>query len=298
MKVLITDGLCEKGQEILSKAGIDVDLRHYEPEELVRAIPEYDCVLVRSATKVPKAVIDAGTKLKVIARGGAGIDNIDHEYAKTKGIPTLNTPAANSASVAELAIAHMFALARFLNRSNISMREGKWEKKKYKGFELAGKTLGIIGCGKIGQLTAEKALGLGMKVIGTDPVVKESRVDIGFTSFEEVLKKADIISMHVPKMKAPLIGKHEIDKMKDGVYIINCARGGVVDEKALLDALNSGKVAGAGLDVYVNEPADNTELITHPAVSVTPHIGAATVEAQERVGIEIAEKIVDALKRS
>ncbi|MFO7840675.1 MAG: D-2-hydroxyacid dehydrogenase [Fidelibacterota bacterium] len=297
MKVLITDGLCEKGQEILKEAGIDFLIKHYEPEELIREIPEYDCVLVRSATKVPAEVIDAGKNLKVIARGGAGIDNIDHEYAKTKGIPTLNTPAANSASVAELAIAHMFALARFLNRSNISMPEGKWEKKKYKGFELAGKTLGVIGCGKIGQLTAEKALGLGMKVLATDPVVKECPLDIDFTSYDDVLEKSDIISLHVPKMKEALIKKEDIDKMKDGVYIINCARGGVVDEKALLDALNSGKVAGAGLDVYVNEPTDNMELVAHPNTSVTPHIGASTAEAQERVGIEIAEKIVKALNK-
>ena len=296
MKVLITDGLCEKGQEILTKAGIDFLIKHYEPEELIKEIPQYDCVLVRSATKVPKAVIDAGKNLKVIARGGAGIDNIDHEYAKSKGIPTLNTPAANSASVAELAIAHMFALARYLNLSNITMREGKWEKKKYKGFELAGKTLGIIGCGKIGQLTAEKALGLGMRVIAADPVVCDSKLDIDFLPMEKVLGTADIISLHVPKMKEALIGKKEIEKMKDGVYVINCARGGVVDEAALLDALNSGKVAGAGIDVWEKEPTDNSELVNHPGVSATPHVGAATAEAQERVGIEIAEKIVKALK--
>lgn len=296
MKVLITDGLSTRGQEILKEAGIDFDVQHYEPVELIKVIADYDCVLVRSATKIPKDVIDAGKKLKVIARGGAGIDNIDHEYAKTKGIPVLNTPAANSASVAELAIAHMFALARFLNQSNITMREGKWEKKKYKGIELAGKTLGLIGCGKIGRLTAEKALGLGMKVIACDPIVKEIDIDVKLLDFEDVLKEADFISLHVPKMKEALIGKKEIEMMKDGVYIINCARGGIVDEDALLDALNSGKVAGAGLDVYVSEPTDNTALVSHPNVSVTPHVGASTAEAQDRVGVEIAEKIVAALK--
>jgi D-3-phosphoglycerate dehydrogenase / 2-oxoglutarate reductase len=296
MKVLITDGLSNQGQEILKTAGIDLDIQHYEPEDLVKAIADYDCVLVRSATKIPKEVIDAGKKLKVIARGGAGIDNIDHEYAKSKGIPVLNTPAANSASVAELAIAHMFALARFLHQSNITMREGKWEKKKYKGIELAGKTLGLIGCGKIGKLTAEKALGLGMKVIGCDTVVKDLGPDVKILDFDAVLRESDFISLHVPKMKEPLIGKKEIAMMKDGVYLINCARGGVVDENALLEALNSGKVAGAGIDVYVNEPTDNMELVSHPNVSVTPHVGASTQEAQDRVGVEIAEKIVAALK--
>ncbi|MDD3095349.1 MAG: D-2-hydroxyacid dehydrogenase [Candidatus Neomarinimicrobiota bacterium] len=296
MKILITDGLSAQGQAILKKSGIEYDIHFYEPDELIKAIVDYDCVLVRSATKIPKEVIDAGKKLKVIARGGAGIDNIDHVYALSKGIPVLNTPAANSASVAELAIAHMFVLARFLHQSNISMREGKWEKKKYKGIELAGKTLGLIGCGKIGRLTAEKALGLGMKVVGCDPIVKDLGHNAQIHDFEEVLRESDFISLHVPKMKEALIGKKEIAMMKDGVYIINCSRGGVVDENALLEALNSGKVAGAGLDVFVNEPTDNMALISHPNVSVTPHVGASTNEAQDRVGVEIAEKIVAALK--
>lgn len=296
MKVLITDGLSAQGQAILKEAGIEFDIHFYEPEDLIKAIADYDGVLVRSATKIPKEVIDAGKKLKVIARGGAGIDNIDHEYARSKGIPVLNTPAANSASVAELTIAHMFVLARFMHQANLTMREGKWEKKKYKGIELAGKTLGLIGCGKIGRLTAEKALGLGMKVVGCDPIVKDLGEKVQILDFDEVLRKSDFISLHVPKMKEALIGKNEIAKMKDGVYIINCARGGVVDEAALLEALNSGKVAGAGLDVFVDEPTNNRTLINHPHVSVTPHIGASTVEAQDRVGVEIAEKIVAALK--
>lgn len=295
MKVLISDGLSQKGQEILENAGIECVNKHYSPEELVENIKDYECILVRSATRVPKEVIDAGKKLICIARGGAGIDNIDHEYAKTKGIPTLNTPAANSASVAELAIAHMFALARFLHKSNVTMREGKWNKKEYKGIELNGKTLGIIGCGKIGTLTAKRAKALGMKIIGSDVCLRDID-EIEMHSFDEVLAKADFVSLHVPKQAKPLIGAAEIAKMKDGVYIINCARGGVIDETSLLDALNSGKVAGAGIDVYTEEPTKNIELVSHPNVSVTPHVGASTAEAQERVGSEIAEKIVLALK--
>jgi len=295
MKVLISDGLSKKGQEILENAGIEFVNEHYEPEELVEKIKDFECILVRSATKVPKEVIDAGEKLVCIARGGAGIDNIDHQYAKTKGIPTLNTPAANSASVAELAIAHMFSLARNLHKSNVTMRKGEWNKKQYKGIELNAKTLGLVGCGKIGQLTAGIANALGMKVLGYDPYVKEAE-GIKMVSMDDLLAHADYVSVHVPKQPEPVIGAAEIAKMKDGVYIINCARGGVVDEKALLDALNSGKVAGAGIDVYVEEPTKNMELVSHPNVSVTPHVGASTAEAQERVGSEIAEKIVKALK--
>ena len=295
MKVLISDGLSKKGQEILENAGIEFVNEHYEPEELVEKIKDFECILVRSATKVPKEVIDAGEKLVCIARGGAGIDNIDHQYAKTKGIPTLNTPAANSASVAELAIAHMFSLARNLHKSNVTMRKGEWNKKQYKGIELNAKTLGLVGCGKIGQLTAGIANALGMKVLGYDPYVKEAE-GIKMVSMDDLLAHADYVSVHVPKQPEPVIGAAEIAKMKDGVYIINCARGGVVDEKALLDALNSGKVAGAGIDVYVEEPTKNMELVSHPNVSVTPHVGASTAEAQERVGSEIAEKIVKTLK--
>lgn len=297
MKVLITDGLSPKGQKILENNGIDFDIQFYEPNELIKAIADYDSVLVRSATKVPKEVIDAGKKLKVIARAGAGIDNIDHQYAKSIGIPVLNTPGANSASVAELVFAHMFALARFIPQANITMRNGEWNKKAYKGIELAGKTLGIVGFGKIGQLTANIALGLGMKVLATDVIDVKTDMDVTITSKEELFKNADFISLHIPKPTQPFITKKEIDMMKDGVYIINCARGGVVDEKDLLDALNLGKVSGAGIDVYMEEPTRNIELVSHPKVSVTPHVGASTKEAQDRVGIEIAEKLVEALKK-
>jgi len=296
MKVLITDGISPKGQDILKANGIDFHIEHYEPVELIKVIPEYDAVLVRSATKIPKEVIDAGINLKFIARGGTGIDNIDHQYAKSKGITILNTPGANSASVAELAFAHLFALARFIPQANITMRKGEWNKKAYKGRELAGKTLGIIGFGVIGKLTAKIALGLGIKVIATDIAEIKTDLDVTISTIEDVFRNSDFISLHVPKMSEPLITAKEIEMMKDGVYIINCARGGVIDEKDLLDALNSGKVAGAGLDVFAEEPPQNMDLVNHPKVSVTPHIGANTIEAQDRIGIIIAEKLVEAFK--
>ena len=296
MKVLITDGISPKGQDILKANGIDFHIEHYEPVELIKVIPEYDAVLVRSATKIPKEVIDAGINLKFIARGGTGIDNIDHQYAKSKGITILNTPGANSASVAELAFAHLFALARFIPQANITMRKGEWNKKAYKGRELAGKTLGIIGFGVIGKLTAKIALGLDIKVIATDIAEIKTDLDVTISTIEDVFRNSDFISLHVPKMSEPLITAKEIEMMKDGVYIINCARGGVIDEKDLLDALNSGKVAGAGLDVFAEEPPQNMDLVNHPKVSVTPHIGASTIEAQDRIGIIIAEKLVEAFK--
>ena len=296
MKILITDGLSKEGQAILRQAGIEFDIQFYEPAELLKVIPAYDGILVRSATNVPREVIDAGKKLKVIARGGAGIDNIDHKYAKSIGIPVLNTPAANSHSVAELVFAHLFALARFIPQANITMREGKWEKKAYaKGIELAGKILGIVGFGKIGQIVARLAHGLGMQVIVYDIAETKTDLPIRMVSFPDLLKNSDFITLHVPKQAQPLIGVSEIEMMKPGVFIINCARGNVVDEKALLKGLKSGKIGGAGLDVYAEEPTQNLELVRHPRVSVTPHTGASTIEAQERVGVEIATKIVTTL---
>jgi len=296
MKILITDGLSKEGQAILRQAGIEFDIQFYEPAELLKVIPAYDGILVRSATNVPREVIDAGKKLKVIARGGAGIDNIDHKYAKSIGIPVLNTPAANSHSVAELVFAHLFALARFIPQANITMREGKWEKKAYaKGLELAGKILGIVGFGKIGQIVARLAHGLGMQVIVYDIAETKTDLPIRMVSFPDLLKNSDFITLHVPKQAQPLIGVSEIEMMKPGVFIINCARGNVVDEKALLKGLKSGKIGGAGLDVYAEEPTQNLELVRHPRVSVTPHTGASTIEAQERVGVEIATKIVTTL---
>jgi len=285
----------------LTNAGHEVVDQKFTPEELLEKIKDFDAIIVRSATKVTKDVIDNGPNLKCIARGGVGLDNIDVAYAKEKGIPVLNTPGASSISVAELAIAHMFAVARFLNLSNTAMRQGQWPKKDYaKGFELTGKTLGLFGFGNIGKETAKRALGLGMKVIAFDPFVTSTDLNVELKTKDEVLANSDFISMHIPlnKTEGPAITSVEFAKMKNGVVIINCARGGVIVEQDLLDALNSGKVRAAGIDVFVNEPCTEAqkELINHPNVSVTPHIGAQTVEAQDRVGIEIAEKVVDALK--
>ncbi len=301
MKVLISDGLSEAGQKILIDAGFDVVNHKYPAEELPGAIADFDAIMVRSATKVTREVIDAGSSLKVIARGGVGLDNIDVEYAKSKGIAVLNTPAASAISVAELAIGHMLALSRNLHLSTTAMREGKWPKKEYsKGFELFQKTLGVIGLGSIGKEVARRGIGLGMNVIAFDPLYSPMNFFIEITSAEEVYKRADIITLHVPFIKSvgPLLTKREFDMMKNGVVIINCARGGVVKEVDLLEALNSGKVQAAGIDVFENEPPTEAqnELINHPNVSVSPHIGGSTIEAQDRIGIEIAQKVVETLR--
>jgi D-3-phosphoglycerate dehydrogenase len=247
-------------------------------------------------------VIDAGRNLKVIARGGVGLDNIDVAYAREKGIPVVNTPGASSVSVAELAIAHMFAVCRFVNLSNVEMRAGKWPKKEYsKGIELTGKTLGLIGFGNIGKEVAKRAIGLGMSVVAYDPIVTSTDLPVKLVPRDEVLAKADFISLHIPfnKAEGPSITAAEFAKMKDGVILINCARGGVVREADLLDALNSNKVAAAGVDVFESEPPTEAQaaLIAHPRVSVTPHIGASTVEAQDRVGAEIANRVNDVLAK-
>lgn len=303
MKVLASDGIVEQGAKLIQDAGYEIVIQKYSPEELLEVINEYDAIIVRSATKVTKEVIDKGTNLKVIARAGVGLDNIDTAYAKEKGIPVVNTPGASSISVAELAIAHMFAVARFLNRSNVEMLDGKWPKKDYsKGFELTGKTLGLLGFGNIGKETAKRALGLGMSVIAFDPFINETDMDVKLVTKDEVLANADIISLHMPfiKSEGPALTSNEFAKMKKGVIIINCARGGVVSEKDLLAAINDGIVRYAGIDVWENEPITEAqmELVRHPAVSVSPHIGASTVEAQVRVGTEIAQKVIDVLKNS
>ncbi len=301
MKVLVADGIHPLGEEILKKAGLEVTIQKYSPEELIKEIKNYDAIIVRSATKVTKEVIDAGN-LKCIARGGVGLDNINVAYAKEKGIPVLNTPGASSISVAELAIAHMLGVSRFLHRSNTEMRQGNWPKKDYsKGIELTGKTLGILGLGAIGKETAKRAIGLGMTVIAHDPFVNHTDLNVKLISKDELLQNSDFISLHLPfiKEQGPVLSEAEFAKMKDGVIIINCARGGTIKETALLEALNSGKVARAGIDVFENEPPTEAQkkLINHPNVSVTPHIGASTVEAQTRVSIEIAQKVVDTLTK-
>lgn len=301
MKVLVSDGIEAVGADILKNAGFEVVNEKSTPEELLQKISEFSAIIVRSATKVTKEVIDAGVNLKCIARGGVGLDNIDTAYAKTKGLPVLNTPGASSISVAELAIGHMFAVSRFINLSNTEMRQGKWPKKEYAhGMELTGKTLGLLGLGNIGKEVAKRALGLGMKVIAFDPFVKEIDIDVKLATKDEVVESSDFISLHMPliKTEGPALTAKEFAKMKKGVVIINCARGGVVSEKDLLEALNNGTVRAAGIDVFENEPTTEaqTALINHPKVSVTPHIGASTDEAQDRVGAEIATKVVNVLK--
>lgn len=295
IRILTNDGLENDAIEALEKAGIEVVNDHIEQDKLGEALKEFDAVVIRSATKLTKEVIEAekGGKLKLIVRAGVGVDNIDLVAAKENGITVKNTPNASSNSVAELAIAHMFAVARFVNISNVTMRNGEWNKKKYKGTEINGKTLGIVGMGRIGRSLAKKATALGMKVIYTDLFGEQENLKYKFVSLESLLKSSDFVSLHVPydKTKGSLIGRDELALMKDGSYLINCARGKVVEEAALLEALNSGKIAGAGIDVFEEEPTKNEELINHPNVSVTPHIGASTKEAQTRIGEEVVDTI-------
>ncbi len=293
MKILVNDGMEAEALEKLKALGYDVDDNQYKGEDLVNKIKEVDVIVVRSATKVRKDLIDEALKigkLKLIIRGGVGVDNIDVKYAEENGITVRNTPLASSASVAELAIGHMFALARYINISNVTMREGKWEKKKYQGFELGGKTLGLIGFGRIARETAKRASALGMKVVYTDITGEAKGYDqFKFLEKEELLKVSDFVSLHIPFIKSvgAVIGEKELNIMKNSAYLINCARGGVVDEKALLNALNNGDIAGAALDVFEKEPNENAELVNHPKVSATPHIGGSTIEAQKRIGEEI-----------
>ena len=298
MRILVTDGMDKDALQTLKDNGHEVVEQFYAPEELGAALKEFDAVVVRSATKVRANHIDEakGGKLKLIIRGGVGVDNIDVKYAEAAGITVKNTPRASSQSVAELAMAHMFACARFVSIAGHTMREGKWEKKAYgKGIELQGKTLGIVGFGRIGQHLGVMAKAIGMKVIAFDiyqvPVISE-QLDIPYVEMDELLAKSDFISVHAPAVDGgALINAERIAKMKDGVVIINTSRGSNVDEDALLAALESGKVRAAGLDVYADEPASNVALYSHPMVSCTPHIGAATVEAQKRIGQEIVEII-------
>lgn len=297
IRILASDGMEKSAVDKLKGLGFEVVEQFYEPEELKEQVKNFDVLVVRSATKVRQPIIDSALetgKLKLVIRGGVGVDNIDVDYAKSKGIEVRNTPNASSASVAELAIGHMFALARYIAISNVTMRQGKWNKKHYEGTEIGGKTLGLIGFGRIAKEVAKRAMALGMKVIYTDifgPM--EGFNECKFVSQDELIAQADYISLHIPATpdKKPVIGAEQFAKMKDGVFLVNCARGGVVCEAALLDALNSGKVAGAALDVFEEEPTKNETLINHERVSVTPHIGAATKEAQERIGEEIVDII-------
>lgn len=293
MRVLICDPLAERAVARLREGGLVVTVKTgMGPEELAAELAQgYEAIVVRSATKVRQGALDAAVGLKLIVRAGVGLDNVDAEYARKKGIEVLNTPRASSDSVAELALAHMFALARSLPQATRSIQDGKWEKKAFVGIELQGKTLGVVGIGRIGQALAQRALALGMKVIATDKFVTQSPLPaVRLVALADLLAQCDFVSLHVPPDPAgPVIGPREIAQMKDGAYLINCARGEVVDEAALLAALNSGKLAGAGLDVFAVEPPTNTELLRHPRVTLTPHIGAQTREAQERIGDEVVE---------
>ena len=298
MRILVTDGMDKSAIASLKGMGHEVVEQFYEPDQLGAALREFDAVVVRSKTKVRANHIDeaAGGKLKLIIRGGVGVDNIDVKYAEEKGIKVMNTPRASSQSVAELAMAHMFSCARYISVAGHTMREGKWEKKAYgKGIELQGKTLGIVGFGRIGQHLGVMAKAIGMKVVAFDnfhlPGIEE-QLGINYVEMDELLAQSDFISVHAPAVDGgKLISAENIAKMKDGVCIINTSRGTNVDEAALLAGLESGKVRAAGLDVYADEPATNKALYSHPMVSCTPHIGAATVEAQQRIGTEIVSII-------
>jgi D-3-phosphoglycerate dehydrogenase len=295
MKILICDKTETEYIEQMRQAGLEVDVNdEITPEELMSALPAYDGMVVRSRTKVRQPLIDNCPNLKVIVRGGVGLDTIDAEYARSKGITVMNTPQANSASVAELAIGFMFALARSLVQATASLKAEKWEKKRFEGDEIGGKTLGLIGVGSIGREVAKRASALGMTVLAYDPYIK-GLDGVKLVGLNELLAQADYISLHLPKNSETenMISTDQFAMMKDGVRIVNCARGGLINEDALYNALTSGKVAGAALDVFVEEPPANWKLLKLDNVIGSPHIGAATREAQGRVGAEVAQKLID-----
>ncbi|WP_396199468.1 D-2-hydroxyacid dehydrogenase [Flavobacterium sp.] len=316
MKVLANDGISKSGITTLEQAGFEVITTKVAQEQVANYINTNDVqvILVRSATKVKQDIIDACPGLKIIGRGGVGMDNIDVEYARSKGIHVINTPASSSESVAELVFAHLFSGVRFLHDANRNMPlEGDTNfnglKKAYAdGLELRGKTIGIIGFGRIGQAVAKLALGIGMKVIAADKYINEAvirvdfyngqfiNVDISTEPLEDVLKQADFITLHVPAQDGYVLDKAEFEMMKNEVGIVNCARGGVINEVALLEAIENGKVLFAGLDVFENEPTPEVQILMQPKISLTPHIGAATLEAQDRIGTELAEQIISLLK--
>lgn len=313
IKILANDGLHADGLLLLSEAGYQVDTHKVAQEDLPTILPEYDAIIVRSATKVRQPLLDACPNLRLIVRAGVGLDNIDVDYARSKGVQVFNTPQASAQSVAELVFAHLLSLSRSLHLSHRDMAErGRSEfrqiKKAYsKGRQLSGKTLGIVGFGRIGRAVARIGWAFGMKVIATDLTIHSAEVNMAVSNYEEVkltiqlethsieevLAKSDFLTLHVPfSGDRPLIGETEIQQMKPGAMLINTARGGAVDEAALLAALDSGHLAGAGLDVFVGEPEPGQTLLGHPKVSVSPHIGASTVEAQANIGREAAEQIL------
>lgn len=294
LRILLNDGLDKKAISNLELLGFDVDTNHYDIEDLKEKIKEVDCIVIRSATKIRRELIDEAIKsgnLKLIIRGGVGVDNIDVQYAEQNGIKVRNTPNASSSSVAEIILAHMFSLARFLNQSNITMKAGLWKKKDYVGVELEGKTLGIIGMGRIGSELAKKCTALGVKIIYFD-LMDIKNIDNNYrkVEFDELLRKSDFISINISGTKS-IIGSEELKKVKKGVFIINTSRGKALDEEAIITSLNDGTLGGVGLDVFLEEPSKNLELIKHPKVSLTPHIGASTKEAQMKIGEEVIEII-------
>ncbi|MAR43725.1 MAG: 3-phosphoglycerate dehydrogenase [Flavobacteriaceae bacterium] len=317
MKVLANDGISKNAVDILNKNGFDVYLDKVGQDNLIDFINQNKIaiLLVRSATQVRKNLINKCQSLKIIGRGGVGMDNIDVEYAKNKGILVINTPAASSNSVAELVFAHLFSGSRFLFDSNRNMplegeKNFKVLKKNYsKGIELKNKNLGIIGLGKIGREVARIGFGLGMNILGFDKFLKGESIEvklndqnpytfeINLISFDEILEKSDFLTLHVPAQKSFLIGKKEFEKMKKGSSIINASRGGIIDEKELIRNLDSGKIKFAGLDTFENEPTPSLSILMHPKISLTPHIGAATSEAQDRIGEELAKQICDFYKK-
>lgn len=290
LRILLNDGLDKKAISNLELLGFDVDTNHYDIEDLKEKIKKIDCIVIRSATKIRRELIDEAIKggnLKLIIRGGVGVDNIDVQYAEQNGIKVRNTPNASSSSVAEIILAHMFSLARFLNQSNITMKAGLWKKKDYVGVELEGKTLGIIGMGRIGSELAKKCTALGMKIIYFD-LMDIKNIDNNYrkVEFDELLRESDFISINISGTKS-IIGSEELKMVKKGVFIINTSRGKALDEDAIITSLNDGTLGGVGLDVFLEEPSKNLELINHPKVSLTPHIGASTKEAQMKIGEEV-----------
>ena len=316
IRILANDGIDETGKAMLEAAGFEVVTTHYKAEELEEQLKQFDAITVRSATQVRKPLIDACPNLKVIGRGGVGMDNIDVAYAREKGLGVYNTPSASSRSVAELVIGHALTLYRQLHLANRAMpvtgntEFAKLKKQCSEGNELLGKTIGIIGFGRIGQEVARIALGMGMRVVASDPFVKEAQivisvngasqtitVPIATTAIESLLSSSDIITIHIPKADKPVIGKENLSGLKKGVVLINTARGGVFDEDALLEGLQSGQIGGVGMDVFVGEPTPRADILSHPKISLTPHVGGSTAEAQENIGTELAQLIIHHFKK-
>ncbi len=296
-KILISDPIAEEGIAKLEDAGFELDHKYdLSAEELKEEIGQYEGIVVRSATKLRAPILDAADNLKIVVRAGVGLDNIDLDHADELGIEVRNTPEASSNSVAELALGHMFSLARDIPRGTASLKEQKWIKSDLKGTELAGKTLGIIGTGRIGSLVAEKATALGMEALGYDKYVEEAPVEeIDMVEMDELLERADYLTLHIPFVasEGATIAEEELKRMKDTACIVNCARGGVVDEDALAKALENGWIRAAALDVFTEEPPKNEELLKFDNLSLTPHLGASTVEAQRRVGTQTADELMD-----